>query len=164
MLTMKTFTIFQLIEKAHWVLLSAFGVFSLCSSTESTNKAIIDCATLLSSTYSHEAFESINHKVEVCSISWNAPSLSLFSSFSLSVVTDDDKLFQWITFLFTQYSPLLSLCLDWNHLYKDHHPKPVICFHLWIFWHQHENAAFIRVYINHLSRDSIAVQLWVKWC
>ena len=66
LLAMKSFTIFQLIEKAHWVLLllSAFGVFSLCFSTESTNKAITDCATLLNSTCSHDAL-NINHKVEV---------------------------------------------------------------------------------------------------
>lgn len=63
---MKSFTIFQLIEKAHWVLLSAFGIFSLCSSTESTNKAISDCATLLNSMYSHDAIENINHQLEVC--------------------------------------------------------------------------------------------------
>lgn len=65
MLALKTFTIFQLIEKAHWVLLSAFGIFSLCFSTESTNKAISDCATLLNAMYSHDALDNINHKVEV---------------------------------------------------------------------------------------------------
>lgn len=63
---MKSFAIFQLIEKAHWVLLSAFGIFSLCSSTESTNKAITDCAALVNSTYADDAFEGINHKIEVC--------------------------------------------------------------------------------------------------
>lgn len=66
MLVVKSFTIFQLIEKLHLVLLSAFAVFSLCASTESTNKAITDCATVLNTMYSHDAFENINHKVEVC--------------------------------------------------------------------------------------------------
>lgn len=66
LLSMKSFAIFQLIEKAHWVLLSAFGIFSLCSSTESTTKAITDCAALVSSTYADDASEGINHKVEVC--------------------------------------------------------------------------------------------------
>lgn len=65
MLAMKSFTIFHLIEKLQWVLLSAAGVFALCSSTESTNKAINDCAALLDVLYSHDALESINHKVEV---------------------------------------------------------------------------------------------------
>lgn len=64
-MTLKTFTIFQLIEKAHWVLLSAFGIFSLCCSTESTNKAISDCATLLNAMFSHDGVDNINHKVEV---------------------------------------------------------------------------------------------------
>lgn len=62
---MKSFTIFQLIEKVQWVLLSALGIFALCLSTESTNKAISDCTTLLSSAYSHDALESINHKADV---------------------------------------------------------------------------------------------------
>lgn len=66
MLSLKTFTIFQLIEKANWIFLSAFGIFSLCFSTETTNKAITDCTTLLNTIYSHDACENINHQVEVC--------------------------------------------------------------------------------------------------
>lgn len=68
-LSMKTFTIFQLIEKAHWVLLllSAFAVFSLCYSTESTKQCISDCATLLNSYVEHDAL-NINHKIEVCTL------------------------------------------------------------------------------------------------
>ncbi|CRK99315.1 CLUMA_CG012766, isoform A [Clunio marinus] len=65
MMTTKNFTIFQLIEKAHWILLSAFAIFSLCYTTESTNKAISDCASLLNTIYSHDDFENINHKVEI---------------------------------------------------------------------------------------------------
>lgn len=66
MLSLKTFTIFQLIEKTNWIFLSAFGIFSLCFSTETTNKAITDCTTLLNTMYSYADDESINHKVEVC--------------------------------------------------------------------------------------------------
>ena len=71
MLSLKTFTIFQLIEKANWIFLSAFGIFSLCFSTETTNKAITDCTTLLNTMYSHDACENINHQVEVCWKPWN---------------------------------------------------------------------------------------------
>lgn len=68
MLSLKTFTIFQLIERANWILLSAFGIFALCLSSETTNKAITDCTTLLNTMYSHDGDENINHKVKV---RWN---------------------------------------------------------------------------------------------
>lgn len=65
MLAIKSFTIFQLIEKAQWVLLAALGVFSLCTSTEAALKQISDCSAFMNGIYSHDA-GSINHKVEVC--------------------------------------------------------------------------------------------------
>jgi hypothetical protein len=77
LLATKSFTIFHLIEKVHWVLLAALGVFALCSSTESTNKAIKDCAALLNSTFTPDAFASINHKVEVRISALDIKSVSL---------------------------------------------------------------------------------------
>lgn len=62
---------------------------------------------------------------------------------------------QWIIF-FTR-APLLFIQTDWNHLYKDHHSKRIVCFHLWIFRHQYENAAFVCVHVNYVSGDFIAV-------
>lgn len=143
MLTMKSFTIFQLIEKVQWVLLSALGIFALCLSTESTNKAISDCTTLLSSAYSHDALESINHKADV-GVLWGermgVESVSLNHFFTR-------------TFFY---------CSDWDNLHEDHHSKPIICFYLWIFRHQHGDAALVCVHFNHLPRNPSAVQLWVR--
>jgi hypothetical protein len=66
-LALKKFTIFHLIEKALLAVLSALGIFSLCSSTESTNKAISDCATLFNAMYSQDVFEiTMDQKVDVC--------------------------------------------------------------------------------------------------
>lgn len=68
MLTMRISAIFQLIESIHNVMLSSFGIFSLCYLTDSTKNAIGDCSQFLISLYSTEvdACENINQKVDVC--------------------------------------------------------------------------------------------------
>lgn len=137
MLSLKSFAIFQLIEKANWIFLSGFGVFSLCISAETTNKAINDCTTLLNAMFSHDACESINQKLDVC---W--------------------KTHGWSFFMWKAFS--LFIQTDWNHLYKDHRSKRFVCFHLWIFWYQHEIAAFVCLHVNHFPGDFIAVQLWLS--
>jgi hypothetical protein len=53
MLAMKSFTIFQLIEKILWLLLSSLAIFTLCYSTEASYKAINDFSTLFGTYCSH---------------------------------------------------------------------------------------------------------------
>lgn len=59
MMAMKSFTIFQLIEKILWLLLSSIAIFTLCYSTEATHKAISDFSTLFSSYISHKHLRNI---------------------------------------------------------------------------------------------------------
>jgi hypothetical protein len=68
MQAVKHFSTFQLIRVAHWGLMSAIGILWLCCSTESTQKAVNYCSTLLNDRYSSGEFESINQKVEVAYI------------------------------------------------------------------------------------------------
>jgi hypothetical protein len=89
MLTMKIDAIFQLIESIHYVMLSSFGVFTLCYLTESTKNAIGNCSQFLISLYSTEvdACENINQKVDVCCLfaCERISSLTLFNESSSSI-------------------------------------------------------------------------------
>jgi hypothetical protein len=55
MLATQTFTIFQLIEKALWLLLSSLAIFTLCCSTEAPYKVINDFLTLFCAHVTHGA-------------------------------------------------------------------------------------------------------------
>lgn len=110
MLAIKTFTIFQLIEKSHWVVLAALGVFFLCSSTESALQQISECSAIVSRMYSHDASANINHAVEVC-FSLSSPILS--STFC--------NIHQWIIFQTQSRHCSRSKSSTWRLSFKANH-------------------------------------------
>lgn len=153
MLTMKTFTIFHLIEKVLWLLLSSMAIFTLCYTTEASYKAINDFSTLLCTYISHQSdddddteningmyarsgakMKRINQRVEVLSkITWGI--FQMLSIFLLSL------------FLFS----------GGNNSLKNFHSKKFLHIHLWVFWYQHEFAAFCDLYVNYLFGDPLTI-------
>lgn len=151
MMAMKSFTIFHLIEKILWLLLSSLAIFTLCYSTEASHKAISDFSTLFCTYTSHDSFyhhcgcyncceggmcaakmKGINHRVEVLS--------ELKGNFSIF----------FYPFSFTFFT-------DWNHSHENFHSKEFICIHLRLFRHQHESVAFCNLYVHYLFSDSVAI-------
>lgn len=77
-----------------------------------------------------------------------------------------EKFFSFSSFFHTSshlsFLFVCSLRVARYNLHEDHPTNPVVHFHLWIFWRQHESSALVCVYVNYVPGDSVAVQLRVN--